>query len=332
MNDDQLHRVFNILGNSPDAASTYEKWITDIHKDLIDPSIQTYSGVNLDDPHQRDELLFPLFRFNMNVIDFWLSNMVFEHELKIFEKKLMCTAWDLCSDQYSHQVTGFSGTNDTKNILPLTTAQNDLKELEKTNEEMRNVLLKPKNGPYKNLSANVSGKQILEQLVQLNIPVLLDSGALMLELNNIEVAKEWLKNAPKYDAAVYFDENDTLQTIDRSGIVIAFDYSVYRENLAKCLVYMDDSHTRGTDLKFPPECKACVTLSGDITRDKTVQACMRMRQLKATQSISFWASYEADIRIRKVCELSAKDTVQNKHIIKFMNLKEPIWYTGLQAL
>ena len=93
---DQFLRVFSILENAPDAMAIYEKWIQSIHKKLIDPSIRTYSGVNLDDPKQRDELLFPLFRYNMHVIDFWLSNVVFSHELKIFEKKLMCTAWDLC--------------------------------------------------------------------------------------------------------------------------------------------------------------------------------------------------------------------------------------------
>lgn len=261
LDDDQLYRVFEILENMSDAASTYEKWIEKIP--FIDPSIQTYGGVNLDDIRQRDELLFPLFRFNMHVIDFY-CNMVFSQELKIFDKKLMCSAWDLVSDHYTHKVTGFSGTNDTKNILPLTIGQNDLEELEQTNANMRQVLLHPRNTPYKNLPANVSGKQILMELVQLNIPVLLDSGALMLELNNKEVGIEWLKLAPKFRATVYFDGNDALQTIDRNGIVTAFDYSVYKGNLDKCLVYLDDAHTRGTDLRFPTGWKACVTLSGDI--------------------------------------------------------------------
>lgn len=259
LDDDQLKRVFEILENTPDAASTYAKWIEKIPS--IDSSIQTYSGVNLDDKRQRDELLFPSLRYNMRVIDFY-CNLIFSKELKIFEKKLMCTAWDLCSD--NGRCTGFSGTNDTKNILPLTVGQNDLEELEKTNENMSKALLHPRNGPYKNLPANVSGKEILVMLAKDDIPVLLDSGALMLELNNKQVAVEWLKQATKYDAAVYFDDNDTLQTVDRNGIVTAFEYSVFKGNLGRCVVYLDDAHTRGTDLKFPPEWKACVTLSGDI--------------------------------------------------------------------
>lgn len=231
LSDTQLQKVFSILENMQDAVSIYEKWIQSISPKLIDSSIQSYTGVNLDDSNQRDNLLFPLLRHNMHVIDFWLSNVVFPHEMKIFEKKLICTAWDLCSDHYKKLVTGFSGTNDTKNILPLPIDQNDLEELENTNEKMRAVLLQPENQLYEGLPANISGKEILQRLTQQNIPVLLDSGALMLELNNKEVAVAWLKLSPndKFDAGVYFDSRDILQTIDRNGIVTAFDCSVYRE-------------------------------------------------------------------------------------------------------
>lgn len=312
-----MRRVFSILDNIQEKSAIYGKWIGSIPKELINPSIESYGGVNLEDPNQRAEL-FQLLHKNMHVIDFYVLKVV-SHELKAFEKKLMCTAWDLCSHQLKHKVTGFSGTNDTKNILPMPVAQNDLEELEQTNEQMRQTLLQPRNQPYKRLSPNVSSMEILKELVSHKIPVLLDSGALMLELNNKQVAFEWIKLAPNdYDAAVYFDESDTLQTINRNGIVIKFDYSVYRENLSKCVVYLDDAHTRGTDLRFPLDWKACVTLSGDITRDKTVQACMRMRQLQTSQSISFWASHEADVRIRKVCELSSQDEVKNEHVIKFI--------------
>ncbi len=85
-----------------------------------------------------------------------------------------------------------------------------------------------------------------------------------------------------FDATVYFNSNDVLMTVDRNGIKTEFDFSVYRNKLDRCLVYLDDAHTRGTDLKFPLGWKACVTLSGDITRDKTVQACMRVRNRQST--------------------------------------------------
>lgn len=255
----------------------------------------------------------------MYAIDFMLDKMVYPHESKIFEQKLMCTTWDLCSDHLKHTVTGFSGTNDTKDILPLPIAQNDLAELENTNENMRQILLRQENQSYDSLPANVSGIDILRWLKNEKIPVLLDSGALMLELVNRDTAIEWLKMMPaEYEAAVYFDEQDVLQTIDRSGVIHEFDSSIYRENLDRCLVYLDDVHTRGTDLKFPSGWKACVTLAGDITRDKTVQSCMRMRQLGHHHSICFLASHEANIRIRKICGLTAESPITNEHVIEFI--------------
>lgn len=316
-------RVFEILKRNQNAAEIYEKWMNNVPAELTELSIKAYSGVNLSDLNQRDHQLFPLLRFNMYVIDYWLSTDVYPREAKTFEKKLTCTAWDLCNEDMKHVITGFSGTNDTKNILPLPIVQNDLQELEKTNENVHQILLQEEVKTYEKLPANISGKEILKRLVQECIPVLLDSGALILELSNVEVAEEWLKMASEsrsqqFDAAVYFDRNDVLQTIDRNGVVAEFDCSVYRENLQRCLVYLDDVHTRGTDLKFPLDWKACVTLSGDITRDKTVQACMRMRHLDRGHSIVFWASNEADFRIRSTCNLQAGDSITNEHVIKFV--------------
>lgn len=313
----QLHQLFSILEKERNPVDIYEKWTRKVPQ--LNPSIQSYTSINLDDPNQRDNHLFPLLKFNMYAIDFWLDKMVYPHESKIFEQKLMCTTWDLVSDHLQHSVTGFSGTNDTKDILPMPIAQNDLAELENTNENMRKVLLRRENQSYDSLPANVSGIQILRWLMCKKIPVLLDSGALMLELTNKDVAVEWLKLMPEYEAAVYFDAQDVLQTIDRSGVINEFDSSIYRENLNRCLVYLDDVHTRGTDLKFPSGWKACVTLCGDITRDKTVQSCMRMRQLGYHHSICFLASHEANVRIQKICGLSTENPITNEHVIEFIS-------------
>lgn len=320
LSETQLHEVFKILEQQQNSGEIYEGWIRSVSHQLVDESIQSYTGVNLSDPKQRNELVFPLFKHNMYVIDYWLSNLVFPREAKTFEHKLMCTAWDLVSDNFTHTVSGFSGTNDTKNILPLPITQNDLKELEQTNDNVRNILLRDENSGYNRLPANVRGLEILMKLSKANIPVLLDAGACMLELNNEQVARQWLNfvDPAKFDATVYFNTNDVLMTVDRNGIITEYDYSVYRNKLDRCLVYLDDGHTRGTDLKFPLNWKACVTLSGDITRDKTVQACMRMRLLGRGHSIVFVASYEADVRIREVCNLGREARPTNKHVIEFI--------------
>lgn len=310
--------MFEILSKAPDPGSIYDKWIEGIDKQLINsnPSVESFESVNLEDAHQRDTTLFPLLRYNMSVIDFWLSEVVFRREMKVFEERLTCTAWDLCNGE--HLMTGFSGTNDTKNILPLPIAQNDLAELQSTNDEMLEVLLREENQSYETLPANVQVNKILQRLTERKIPVLLDAGALI-KLDSKQVAMDWLNLTPQdhYDAAVYFDSN-ILQTIERNGVVAAYDCSVYRDNLSRCLVYLDDVHTRGTDLKFHSGCRAAVTLCGNITRDKTVQACMRMRQLGKTHSIAFLASFEADMRLRKFHRLSGEDPITNQIVIDFI--------------
>lgn len=313
-----MFELFAVLDNQPNREDIYDGWLADIPTKLINTSIKSYASINLTDPKQRDEIVFPLFRYNMKVIDFWLSNSVFPSEAKSFRKKLVATAWDLCGDNLTHKMCGFCGTNDTKNMLPLTVTQNDLEQLEQTNNNVREALLYQKIASYDRLPPNINGKSILARLVKAKIPVLLDAGALMLELNNQQVASKWLMLASDvdFDAAVYFSAHDVLMTIDQNGVIVEFDNSVYHDNLDRCLVYLDAMHTRGTDLKFPIDIKACVTLSADITRDETVQACMRMRLLGKGHSIVFWGSFEADARIRETCRDSRK--VTNKNVIKFI--------------
>lgn len=320
LSDEQLHETFNALALTENPEEIYHEWMRSIPQHLVATSIATYSGINLSDPSQRETLLFPMLRYNMHVIDYWLSNMVFPREAKIFEGKLMCTAWDLCTEHFKPICTGFSGTNDSQLLLPLTIHQNDLPELEATNENVRGILLREENNHYRSLRSNVSGMEILQQLVVDNVPVLLDSGALMLELNNEQVARAWLKLVPlnEYDAAIYFSKDDILLTVDRNDFITEFEYSVYRERLHRCVVYLDDVHTRGTDLKFPSGIRACVTLAGGITRDKTVQACMRMRMLGQGHMISFWAPHEANIGIRELNNLNENDLVCTQHVINYI--------------
>jgi hypothetical protein len=104
-----------------------------------------------------------------------------------------------------------------------------------------------------------------------DIRVLLDVGAQMLDLQNRELAKAWLELDTSADAAVYFNDKDELTVLTKDGIVEAFISSSYRQQLDKCVVYLDDAHTRGTDLKLPRDYRAAVTLGAKVTKDRLVQ-------------------------------------------------------------
>lgn len=105
------------------------------------------------------------------------------------------------------------------------------------------------------------------------IQVLLDVGAQVLELRNHEVAEKWLEVVPEYtaQAAVYFNDNDELTVLTRDGNTEPLMISAFAENLGSCLVYLDEAHTRGTDLKLPKKSCAAVTLGPNLTKDRLVQ-------------------------------------------------------------
>lgn len=318
LSDTDLRATLELLESSENPNEIYDEWIRCVPAHLVHFTIKSWTNINLSDTKHCNEHLYPILRRNMYVVDFWLSQKVFPTEAKLFTKKLMCTAWDLCPEHLSHPVTGFSGTNDMSNLLPLHIVQNDLPALKETNENVRQILLRQENDNYKHLSSNISGTEILKKLTEETIPILIDAGALMLELNNEQVARKWLALSPTAEAAIYFSDKDIMLTINRKGFITEFEYSVYRERLYWCVVYLDDVHTRGTDLKFPRDMRACVTLSGGITRDKTVQACMRMRMLGDGHKIAFWASHEADIGIRKLDGKSNRARVTSADILKYV--------------
>lgn len=253
LTDEQVIQCFNLLKKSDilNPMHEYDSWIQFIPKNQIDPSVQRYDGINLDDYEQKYKHLFPMLRKSMGIINFWLNHFVFPKESKQFPGKMTCTAWDLCGENKSLLTTGFSGTNDTQDLLPLTIKQRDLKELQMTNLNLEKLLLDPENNSYEALHSDITSRSILEKLKQRKIKILLDCGALMLELNNEEVAEEWLKIDSSLAAVVYFNKRNILTVRNRIAKDCDFELSPFREMLDKCGVYLDDEHTRGTDLKFP---------------------------------------------------------------------------------
>ena len=117
----------------------------------------------------------------------------------------------------------------------------------------------------------------------------------MMELDNEQTASTWLQLSPdSVEAAVYFNDDNQLVVRDRNNRVQPFTTSPFRGRLQHCVVYLDDAHCRGTDLKFPLDARAAVTLGRGVTKDKLVQACMRMRLLGHGQSVQFYAAHDVD--------------------------------------
>ncbi|KAK7694114.1 hypothetical protein QCA50_003690 [Cerrena zonata] len=143
----------------------------------------------------------------------------------------------------------------------------------------------------------------------------------MLQLDNEALARHWLSLYPKSGtirAAVFFSEEDELVVVTQNGKnAEPLHSSPFKQRLDECVVYLDDAHTCGTDLKLPRDARAVVTLGPKVTKDRLVQACMRMRKLGHGQSVMFCAPPEIDRRIREITNLSPDVSPRVDNIIRW---------------
>jgi hypothetical protein len=184
----------------------------------------------------------------------------------------------------------------------------DLPELAHTNAEVPYYLMAARNQGYVRMS-HLNGQRwteldLIAKLVnpsdvfkaliyrRNSIRVLIDSGAQILEHANRDFAKAWLEEDTDAAAAVYFDEDNRAWVLCRSNNRTPLLASPFANNLDRCVAYIDESHCRGTDLKFPVYGRAALTLGQHLTKDALVQAAMRLRQLGETQSVSFYSPPE----------------------------------------
>ncbi|OMJ86951.1 hypothetical protein SteCoe_11424 [Stentor coeruleus] len=319
LSSSQLDKVFNYLSNTNSGPQVYEKWIQHIPKSYkIDDSIREYIGLNFGDPDKIEKYLYPVMRKHPLVINFWLNMFLYPKELKQFQGKFSRSSWDI-SKKKKNLTTGFSGTNETKMLLPLNIKYDGIEELMSTNGSLINCLLLKENNGYECFNKDFNGEMILKKITEheSKINLILDVGALMIDLNNEEVALKWLKMREDMEAAIFFTRNHDLMCINRKGIAIDFELSTYRRHLDKCLIYLDDSHTRGTDLKMPIGTIGAVTLGKGVTKDRLIQACMRLRMLGKGHSVFFYSSDEVHHQICKIFPEVPENALGSLHVLQW---------------
>ncbi|KAF7513900.1 hypothetical protein GJ744_006514 [Endocarpon pusillum] len=145
--------------------------------------------------------------------------------------------------------------------------------------------------------------------------MLIDAGAQVLEMDNISLAKAWLTIDHEAPAAVYFNTENKPVVIYKHGLQIPLSASPFAENLGECLVYLDEAHTRGTDLKMPANARGALTLGLGQTKDQTVQAAMRLRQLATSQSVVFFAPPEVHQSILDLRRKGLHDSIDSYDVI-----------------
>lgn len=287
LSDNELFDAFAHLAKSDQADIHYAEWVTTAGSKLS-PAYRSLSGIIIRDRHQCVNELFPALRYSKKAIDYFLSALVFPKEMKQFPKKLSGSGWDIGAIK-AHPTCGFSGTNDTHHLLPLAVNHLDLSSQSHTNALVLGYLLQDETAvellPPRAIANDATHLLNFVKTLSSEVRVILDCGASILEQDNKEVAEMWLNICKEEDAqAVVFFKDEELSILDRMGRVEAFQTSPYANQLDVCVVYLDEAHTRGTDLKLPSDYRAAVTLGAQLTKDALTQACMRMRQLGKVSS------------------------------------------------
>ncbi|KAI8286949.1 hypothetical protein K4K60_013037 [Colletotrichum sp. SAR11_57] len=303
----QLTQSLEHLLKSDDPSAEYDKWTQTTES--FPESLKAWNSINVDDDLQLVEI-WKAVRYNMTTIDYFMNNFVFPQHAKQFRVKLQSNGWDIPlftvdtpssnngdSQEISRALTtGFSGTNDNRTMLPLTIKQEDLPGLSHTNAEVLTYLLHKRSRECRKIEGSggerATESDLLQELRRRDINILIDAGAQILEMDNVTLAKKWLEVDQRAFAALFFDEQNKPWVIQRTGRKTPLLASPYADDLSRCLVYLDEAHTRGTDLKFPPSARGALTLGLGQSKDHTVQAAMRLRQLGTTQSVTFFAPPE----------------------------------------
>ncbi|KAI1132344.1 hypothetical protein F5Y10DRAFT_294105 [Nemania abortiva] len=310
---------------SNDPAAQYEWWTSTCTE--LPASLRHWSVINSDDKGQMEQLWHFLGR-NRVVVNHYLNYFVFPVHARQFEVKLQACSWDIpiCSEAGTQETrtTGFSGTNDNRLMLPLTISQRDLPELRHTSAEVLSYLLQRRNRNF-HIIADAQGKRLTEKgflrdLKEKGISVLIDVGAYISEMRNEELAQAWLEVDFEAKAAIYFGKDNRAWVHYRSNAKedVPLLATPFADDLSGCNVFLDEGHTRGVDLVLPTEAYGAVTLALKLTKDHTVQAAMRLRQLRTTQRIAFYGPPEVEQSIRDFRQLAPQKRIDSSHVVSWL--------------
>ena len=278
LSDAQVRKSLELLQKSDDPSVEYMSWIKKC--DQLPEYLRSWYAVNLEDDNQCLNTLFPALRYSKKLADFFMSHVVFPKEGKEFDEKLSTSGCDLVGNQGPHLTTGFSGTNDNRFVLPLSISQKDLPELQHTSGKVLDYVLRKENLIYR-CARDEQGQQLsAEGLVSYlygmdsSIRVLIDVGAQVLDTTNRDFVKAWMEAASNVDAGIFFDEDDNVMVLTRDLKLEKLTVSSLQNRMDRCVVYLDEVHTRGTDLKLPATVRAAVTLGPRLTKDRLVQGTL----------------------------------------------------------
>eukprot|EP00931_Biecheleriopsis_adriatica_P073552 TRINITY_DN47812_c0_g1_i1.p1 TRINITY_DN47812_c0_g1~~TRINITY_DN47812_c0_g1_i1.p1 ORF type:complete len:4288 (-),score=931.49 TRINITY_DN47812_c0_g1_i1:37-12879(-) len=318
LRQEDLHRIAKQLKadfarqngrkNSRPASLLFERWKAEAreawsltHNDSATvPSVLSLELFQPEDHRQMSSLQL-LFSFLPQVNRYYLTHMVFPDTMNFQRLKVSASGHELGSDMLFHRRIGFSGT--PSNLLPVDLAPCTYEP--GSDGKIIEILTNPDVVGSLDIPAGWDAKALLSQVANAEPPyhALIDTGALITGLENLEVAETLLRELPAwFEGVVYLDRSDRQMVLLRS--------SGRSCPLQQCglpwdrrFTFYDQIHTTGMDVKQAPHVRAALTIGKDMVFRDYAQGAWRMRGIGAGQTISLMIIPEVKNRIRQ--DLSA---------------------------
>lgn len=227
--------------------------------------------------------LYRLFRRTAEVVHWYLCEKVFPEYMTHQRKKLSASGQELGGNIMFQRRIGFSGT--PSDLLPYELGKCDYEP--GTDGKLLHTLTSPLIMSYHVAEAGWTVRSLLDRIATANPPFhsLIDTGALVTGMSNLQVAQYLLKHGlPQMEAVVFLDE------FDRKMILVRATGRVLK--LAECgipkvkrFAFYDQVHTTGMDIEHTPNAVAVQTLGKDMTFRDFSQGAYRMRGIGQGQRV-----------------------------------------------
>lgn len=297
------------------ASVLYNHWARLARQASVDEStVVPLAQLQVMDPSQLMGI-YKLLRKLPEAIHYYLCQHIFPRTMNFQRIKISACGHELGSNILFSKRIGFSGT--PSNLLPL-----DLGECfyePGSDGKILSVLADPAVTSTELLPEGWTPLAVLERIAKANPPfhALIDTGALITNLDNEQVARFLIRHLPiSFEGVVFLDQRDRQVVLQRSNLQVV-PLAQCGIALSRRFTFFDQVHTTGMDVKQTPTATAALTVGKDMVFRDYAQGAYRMRGIGKGQTIRLFLIPEVVSRVR---EALPKEMLALRH-----QLTVPAW-------
>ena len=227
--------------------------------------------------------LFKLLRRLPDIIHWYLEQIVFPSFMQHQILKISSSGTDIGGDIIFQKTVGFSGT--PSDLLPISLGSCGY---ERGSEgKMIHTLTNPAVADLMDAPLGWTVSGLLDPLIshEPHFNALIDTGALITGMSNLQVAQYIAHKSPWCEGVVFLDSKDSRVIYVKATrrVVKMAQCGISKE---KRFAFYDQIHTTGMDIQHMLSAKAVITLGKDMVFRDFAQGAYRMRGIGAGQQIT----------------------------------------------